>query len=207
MDWETYICRIADESWEETQEQCKKKLSWNKISYNYRAEHNALVISMGMQIGERLKADRDVLKAALTLHDVGRSKVKKGHAEAGARMAGEILQDTDFPKEKIKAVQYAISTHVGWDESVPETLEARVLWDADKLSKLGACIVIQRAMNMALMGKNGRDVTTYFNNWLKTAEQIKKIMKTEPGSEMAEERYKILKMFVTALNNETPQSD
>ena len=202
MVWERYIKKKAQEVWDEIQQQEINGFSWEDFRFNYRAEHNTLVLSIGTGMGKELDADMEVLKAAILLHDIGRSVVKKGHGEIGAKMAGEILKDTDFPPEKISAVEYAISAHVGWDESIPETLEARILWDADKLSKLGVSIVLQRAMLLPLKGKNIWDAIADFDGWLKQAGYIKDHMKTPLGSKMAQERYQTLLQFVKSLKKE-----
>lgn len=207
MHWETSINILTKKIWHGMQEKKMKGLSWDSLRFNYRAEHNRLVLSIGMEMGRTLGADMEVLKAAILLHDIGRSIVKKGHGEAGAEMAGEILKDTDFPSEKIPDVQYAISRHMGWDESMPETLEACILWDADKLSKLGASIIIQKTMLLPLKGKNTWDALSEFNKWLKTAEYIKDHMKTGLGSEMAKGRFLTLELFVSALNRELARNN
>lgn len=202
MDWETSIRKKADLAWEEIQADNIRRFSWDDFSFNYRAEHTALVYSIGMEMGKKLKADLDILEAAIILHDIGRSIVKKGHGPEGAVMAAEILQKTDFPKKKIDAVKYAIAAHVGWDDSIPESLEARILWDADKLTKLGAAIILQKSMLIPLKGKKTWDAFSEFNAWLKDAEFIKNNMKTYLGAQMAAGRFKILKNFVKALGEE-----
>ena len=175
---------------------------WADYHFNYRAEHTHLVTKIGIEIGKELNADMDVLTAALILHDIGGSKVKGLHGEIGADMAEEILKRTHFPVDKIEAVRYAIAAHVGWDESTPGTLEACIVWDADKLSKLGATIIVHRLMRMPLTGKRSFDALPEFNKWIKQAEYIKKNMKTEPGKKIAEHRYGVLQAFVTALSGE-----
>ncbi len=202
MDWEKQIKQIAEEAWKEIHKESTRSFSGKDFTLNYRAEHNESVLSIGMKLGRILGADSEILKAALYLHDIGRRSVKKGHAEAGAQMTAEILKDTDFPPKKIDDVKYAISSHVGWDEGLPKTLEARILWDADKLSKLGATIILHRAILWPLQGKNSLDIISDLNAWLETAEYIKNHMKTEPGSKMAKVRYQTFKKFVTALNEE-----
>ncbi len=202
MNWGTKIKQIADETWKEIHQKEIKNYSWENLKFNYRAEHTELVLSIGMQLGRKLEADMDIIRAAILLHDIGRNKVEKGHAKVGAQLASEILKKCDFPLEKIDAVTYAIGIHAGWDESIPETLEARILWDADKLSKLGASVILHRAMRIPLKGKEIWDAAPEFNNWLKTAEFIKDHMKTPIGSKLAKERFHTLKMFVTALNRE-----
>ena len=205
MGWESQIRHKIEDTWQQILKEDIRNFSWDNFTFNYRAEHADLVFSIGMEIGKKLGADMEILKAALLLHDIGRSITRKGHGEAGARVAGEILRHTDFPGEKIDEVKYAIAVHVGWDDSMPETLEARILWDADKLSKLGAGIILHRAMRWPFHGKNSTDAVDELNKWLETAEFIRDNMKTVPGAEMARERYQTLKGFVSALNKEVSQ--
>lgn len=202
MDWETQIKLKANESWARIKRRDFQNFTWNNISYNYRAEHTDLVFSIGVKMGKQLRADMDVLKAATLLHDIGHSVANKGHGQLGAQIAGEILENTDFPKNKIDQVKYAIEVHVGYNGSKPNTLEACIVWDADKLSKLGASIILQKSMMLPFRGKTSWDAVFEFNKLLKLAEFIKNNMKTELGLKMAEERFQIVKIFVTALNND-----
>ena len=202
MDWQKDIIEEAVNICEDILTKEIINFSWKNYKFNYRKEHIELVLSIGMELNEELKGDKEIIKAAIILHDIGRKKRKKGHARLGAEMAEEILKNSDFPEEKIDAVKYAIASHAGWDESVPETLEACILWDADKLSKLGATIVLHKAMVLPFKGKNSFDSIHVFNRWLKSAEFIKDNMKTEPGKKMALERFKTLKFFVESLNKE-----
>jgi len=200
--WESKLTIETDAIWKKMHAITMQSFLPDILKFNYRSEHNTLVYSIGMEIGKELHADMDILKAAILLHDVGRSEVREGHGQKGAEMASEILSNTNFPVDKIIAVEYAIRVHVGWDENIPETLEARILWDADKLSKLGASGILHKSMLLPLRGKQTSDAVAEFNSWLSTAEFIKNNMKTEPGKKLAEERYRVLKSFLQALNKE-----
>jgi putative nucleotidyltransferase with HDIG domain len=103
-DWEIQIKKKADQTWERILRNDIQNLSADNFTFNYRAEHTELVLSIGLEIGKKLGADTDILKAAILLHDIGRYAVRKGHGEVGAQMAGDILKDTNFPQEKIDAV-------------------------------------------------------------------------------------------------------
>ena len=110
--------------------------------FAYRWEHVQAVVRLAVRLAERTGADRDVVEAAAWLHDVAKPR-SLDHGRDGAIAARRILDGTDFPALKIQAVADAISKHVGLTTTqVVEPLEAAVLWDADKLSKLGATVVI-----------------------------------------------------------------
>jgi len=114
----------------------------NDIAFNYRWEHVQAVVRLAIRLAELTGADREIAEAAAWLHDVARPH-SKDHGRDGAVAARQILAETDFAPAKIDAVADAIAQHVGLFAARPvEPLEAAVLWDADKLAKLGATAVL-----------------------------------------------------------------
>ena len=84
-----------------------------------------------------------LLEAGALLHDIGRpyqdrSRGKICHAEKGAELAGEILAKADITADSRCNIIHSIRTHRFRGNNRPETLEARVLFDADKLDSIGA---------------------------------------------------------------------
>jgi uncharacterized protein len=102
--------------------------------------------------------DWDVLQAAALLHDIARVKEDQDptgtidHAVLGAKLAEGILRDNGFSESKIAAVVHCIRNHRYRSDRVPESLEAKVLFDADKLDVLGA---IGIARSYILAGEYG----------------------------------------------------
>jgi putative nucleotidyltransferase with HDIG domain len=125
----------------------------NEIAFNYRWEHVQSVVPLAIRLAELTGADIEIVEAAAWLHDVAKPHSQE-HGRDGAAMARQILAGTDFPPEKVDAVAEAIERHVGLftDEAV-EPLEAAVLWDADKLSKLGATAVLHFVGYQIMMGQ------------------------------------------------------
>ena len=124
-----------------------------RTPFEYRWEHVKAVARLAVRLAERTGADREVCEAAAWLHDVAKAQPReptgagdgrrKDHGRDGAIAARRILAETNFPAHKIEPVADAIGKHVGLSHDEPvEPLEAAVLWDADKLSKLGATIVL-----------------------------------------------------------------
>ena len=87
-------------------------------------------------------ADLEVLLAAACFHDaVNLPKTAPDRhlaAIRSAEWAAEYLAGGDFPAAKIEAVAHAIAAHSFSADIAPETLEARILQDADRLEALGA---------------------------------------------------------------------
>jgi len=112
-------------------------------------EHVLRVLKLVERIGAAEGADLAVLRTAALLHDIQRAAELAGgpcHAQAGAVRAREILQGQD--PAFVEAVAEAIASHRFRGGEPPRTLEARVLFDADKLDAMGA-IGIARAYAVA----------------------------------------------------------
>jgi uncharacterized protein len=166
-----------------------------------------------MHIGAAEGADLEVLAIATYLHDIGRTiqdRAKGGvcHAEKGAEMAEKLLDEYQLPKDKKENIIHCILTHRYRNSHTPQTIEAKVLFDADKLDAIGA-VGIARAYLFA--GEVGavlhnpdavpeqtrpysRDDTGYREYSVKLS-MIKDTMLTEAGRHMAHERHAFMEEF------------
>ncbi|MEI7749590.1 MAG: HD domain-containing protein [Candidatus Moraniibacteriota bacterium] len=105
--------------------------------------HVERVRALALRIGRAEKADLLVLEVAALLHDIAkteemRSKGDFCHAEEGAKRARPILERSGVEGETIEMIIHCIGTHRKRKNAVPESLEAKILFDADKLDALGA---------------------------------------------------------------------
>lgn len=86
--------------------------------------------------------DTDVLIAAALLHDIGRKEQLENpalcHARIGAEKADVFLRENGFAPAFCEKVHCCILTHRFRSEAPPESLEAKILFDADKLDAAGA---------------------------------------------------------------------
>ncbi|MFN3929335.1 MAG: HD domain-containing protein, partial [Thermoflexus sp.] len=97
--------------------------------------HVVRVMRLAERIARREGADLAVVRAAALLHDVRREEEE--HAAASAAFARRWLAERGASAEFIEAVAHAIEAHRFREPRVARTLEARVLFDADKLDALG----------------------------------------------------------------------
>jgi HD superfamily phosphodiesterase len=161
---------------------------------NYRWEHVQAVVRTALRLSELTGADAEVVEAAAWLHDVAKG-AQDGtgndvHGQQGATIARSILHGTDFPVHKVAAVGDAILKHVGLvSETQVTPLEAAIIWDADKLSKLGALGVLHA---VALGASSGQlHATQELSEWLSQGElwpQVAASMNTEPARHAALQR-------------------
>lgn len=88
------------------------------------------------------EADALVVQAACFLHDV--VNLPKDHPQRAqaSQLAAETatleLKRVNFPQEKLPAVAHAIAAHSFSAAIAPETIEAKIVQDADRLDALGA---------------------------------------------------------------------
>ncbi len=112
------------------------------------------VYKTACMIAEEEGADQAIVKTATLLHDIARVKEDCDptgtidHALLGAEMAAEILTTMGCEAPFVLAVKNAIARHRFRGNNHPQTLEDKILFDADKLDALGA-VGIARAFMIA----------------------------------------------------------
>lgn len=102
-------------------------------------DHVLRVLALAECIGRAEGADMEIVRAAALLHDAGRDRAEAegiDHAAFAADQARQIL--ARHPAAKVDAVAHAIAAHRFRTGPQPATLEAQVLFDADKLDAIGA---------------------------------------------------------------------
>ncbi|MBI5304278.1 MAG: HD domain-containing protein [Chloroflexi bacterium] len=115
-------------------------------------EHVLRVYTLAERIARAEGADLDIVRAAALLHDIARAEEdttgKGDHAQMAAERARAILLARGVPTDQADAIAHAIAAHRFRGTTAPQTLEARVLFDADKLDSIGA-IGVARAYAIA----------------------------------------------------------
>jgi uncharacterized protein len=116
------------------------------------------------------EVDLEVLDLASVLHDIARIREdtddsgNTDHAAMGAEMASGILRSAGYPEQTARHVCACIATHRFRGTTAPETIEAKLLFDADKLDSLGAVGIARAYMLAARYGEelySGEDPDTY----------------------------------------------
>ncbi len=183
-------------------------------------DHTERVYELCLRIGNKEKADLDVLRLAAILHDIGREQEDKSigkvcHSRRGADLARRILEKHLLDKEQIARVSHCIRTHRFRGKSIPKSLEAMVLFDADKLDSIGA-VGIGRAFlfageigaklhNPGIDVKKTRPYTnedTAYREFSVKLSRIKDRMFTREGKRIAAERHTFMVGFFDRLNKE-----
>lgn len=120
--------------------------------------HVLRVLHMAERLAEIEGADVEIVRAAALLHDaegtMPGANTRSSHHLASADLAAEILRQEGWDEPRIAAVQHCIRAHRYRDRSEPpQTIEARVIFDADKLDVLGAIGVARVIAYATLAGQ------------------------------------------------------
>ena len=128
---------------------------------NVDAVHDFSHIERVYRMSERLAiaegADLEIVHAAALLHDADGtapgSEARLEHHLRSAEFAGCILHNEGWEEQRIASVQHCIRAHRFRDDrEPPATIEAKCIFDADKLDVLGAIGAVRVALYAALAG-------------------------------------------------------
>jgi uncharacterized protein len=183
--------------------------------------HFQRVNRMAQEIAQLESEPVDLLTllAAAYFHDI--VSLPKDHPDnnksstLAAIKAKEILQTMNFPGEKMEAVCHAIKTHSFSANIPPQTLEAKIIQDADRMESLGA-IGIMRTFYVT--GKMGREAYDPDDLYAKSRDlndklfgldhfyvklfKLPDLLKTRGGRQIAKKRSQFLSLFITELEKD-----
>lgn len=132
---------MIDKKHEKIKEIVEKELSCSA----HNLDHVMRVYNLCLLLAEHEEnVDLHVLIPAALLHDIARVKEsndntgKTDHAILGSEIAGRILRDLEYGEDKIEEIKHCIASHRFRSGNEPRTIEAKILFDADKLDSLGA---------------------------------------------------------------------
>ena len=181
----------------------------------YRVLYNALEIAK-----TELSVDCDVLIAACLLHDIGRKEQfadpKICHAAAGSEKAFRFLTENGFGEDFAEKVRHCILTHRFRKSMQPQTIEAKILFDADKLDVTGAMGVARTLLyagrlsgplyNLNADGSvsdGTEDISpSFFQEYKFKLERLYDRFFTERGKELAAQRQHAARDFYLSLLSE-----
>jgi uncharacterized protein len=181
----------------------------------YRVLYNALLIAK-----EEEGVDHDVLIAACLLHDIGRKEQFADpalcHAAVGSEKARVFLLQHGFAEDFADRVAHCILAHRFRKANPPQSIEAKILFDADKLDATGA-IGIARTLQFKADTKsaiytlrpdgtvsNGEEEegSSFFREYQFKLKKLYDRFYTAAGERMARERERIAQDYYESLYRE-----
>lgn len=198
--------------------QCMKDSAHDR-EHVYRVLGNALVIAQGEPV------NYDILIAACLLHDIGRPDQIRDpslcHAAVGSEKAYLYLKTIGFDDDFSGKVRDCIRTHRFRKSDPPQSLEAKILFDADKLDVVGAIgiartLVYKGTVAEPLYTRNpdgtisdgtGEQPQSFFREYKFKLEKLYDRFYTENGKELALQRRESAQAFYADLFREVSQFD
>lgn len=185
-------------------------------------DHILRVLRMAERLAQAEGADLEIVRAAVLLHDASGAETggakRSEHQHHSAELAQQILEAEGWPPERIAAVQHCIRAHRFRGNEPPQSLEAKILFDADKLDVIGAFGVARTLAYDVVMrwpfhaevsdqfmqtGEkvNGETHSSYHEFLFKLG-KIKDRLHTATARKIAESRQKFLNEFFEQLDGE-----
>ena len=184
-------------------------------AHTLRVLHNAELL-----LQTEPDADSFVVRTAALFHDFARpeelaSNGKQDHAQLGADLVRIELEQLGCEPDFVNHVTSCIRTHRYRGKLIPDTLEAKIVYDADKLDstgafgiarafhfagRIGACLhnSAEEAINSDAYGRND----SAYREYLVKLRHLPEKMLTDSGRELAKERAVFMDEFFTRLNSE-----
>ena len=181
----------------------------------YRVLYNALVIAKA-----ETDVDYDVLIGSCLLHDIGRKEQFENpalcHAMVGSEKAWQFLTEHGFETEYAEQVKHCIQTHRFRKSNPPQSLEAKILFDADKLDVAGTMGIARSLIYKGIVseplyslspdgtvssGENDT-VPSFFHEYKYKLENLYSHFYIAKGLELAKERQRIAVEFYNCLYQE-----
>ena len=194
-----------------------KKIIKNDPAHDF--EHIMRVYKNAQKICKKEKANEKLVLSAALLHDIisypKSDKRSKMSSIESAKKSQNILKKFDFSDEEIQIISDAIRDHSFSQKKIPDTMEGKILQDADRLDALGA---IGIARVFATSGslkrpfyniddpfckkRNSDDNMWAVDHFFKKLLTLESLMNTKSGKLEAKKRTGILKKFLKQLKDE-----
>ena len=181
-------------------------------------DHVLRVTALAEHIACAEGADLEIVVTAALLHDLAAAGPNRGeHHRLGAEQARHLLLKRGQPSERVEAVAHCIQAHrYRRPEDAPQTLEAKCVFDADKLDAIGAVGVARAFVYGAELGQpmwaevseafqagkaTGEPHTAHHEFYLKLV-NIRDRLYTATGRMLAAERHHFMVEFFDRMARE-----
>ncbi|HEY43386.1 MAG TPA: HD domain-containing protein [Anaerolineae bacterium] len=186
-------------------------------------DHVLRVLRLAEILGRELGADLEILRAAALLHDAsgafpGEGGARGAHEHASAEFAREVLMEEGWEPTRIEEVLHCIRSHRFRSKEEPASLEAKILFDADKLDVNGA-FGVARTIGYAMQAgqpifaqpsesflQHGEaepgEPHSAYHEYLFKLRHVRDRLYTEPARRIAETHHHVLTTFFDQLKIE-----
>jgi uncharacterized protein len=181
--------------------------------------HVERVAKIGTQISYQLKAQTDLILAAIYCHDIENLPKNHPHRSLASTLSAEksipILQQCQFETTEIELITNAIKEHSFSSKQKPSHLISAIVQDSDRLDALGAIGILRCAavstklessfydINDPLAQDRDYDDTKFMiDHYFLKLFELPQTLNTDEAKVIAYERIKIMKSFLSQLMHE-----
>lgn len=186
-----------------------EQLISNTISYikalfsgnadGHDADHSLRVYKNAVTIASNYpECDLLLVSLASLLHDVDDHKLFHTENNSNART---FLKDNGIPQDQIEEIVKIINA-VSFSKNkgkTPETLEGKIVQDADRLDAMGAIGIVR---TFAYGGKNGRSLEDSVQHFHDKLLLLRDTLNTDEARELADKRHSFMEQFLEELGEE-----
>lgn len=189
-------------------------IQYAKTCFDCRAhdyDHTLRVLNNVKRLSQGLNVNMDVLVPAVYLHDIARAQMDKAnkgacHALEGSKMAKNFLLAIHYPLNLIDPICHCIESHSFKGQFTCKTIEAKLLFDADKLDGLGAVGIARLYAMTGRYGEGLFGVTEGFVSpeieFERKQQMISEYFYLEVSKRQALDRLAFMKVFFDKLKSE-----
>lgn len=173
-------------------------------SVSHRMDHIARVLRHALAISAYFPGtDRELLTISVLLHDITSPfDRKQEHVRLSMETARKILDEIGYPQDRTERVVRIIAGHSTEDpkNGLLPSIEARILFDADKIDGAGP---VGLARAFALFGQQGKPPGAAIEWYRRKIVTALCHMQTDPGRTMFLERLRYTAEFLEKFDAET----
>ena len=182
-------------------------------------DHVKRVVANAKRLANASDANLSVVVPAAWLHDcvsvAKDSDLRSQASSLAAKEAREFLARSDYPAQWLDAIEHAIEAHSFSAGIAPETKEAKIVQDADRLDALGAigiarCLQTGTAMGSVLYdcddpfadGRVADDKVSTIDHFYTKLLTLADTMQTDGGRSEANRRTEFMQQYLAQLRQE-----
>lgn len=181
--------------------------------------HVKRVVSTAKKLAQIEKADLEIIIPAAWLHDLVNLPKDHPDRKQASRMAAKeavnFLKEIHYPSEKLSKIAHAIEAHSFSSGIKPETVEAKIVQDADRLDGLGA-IGLARLFSISTQLKRPfyndedpfachrelDDRENAIDHIFIKLKRVVEIMNTDSAKNEAQKRFNFIESYLDQLQKE-----
>jgi len=207
-------------NFDELARRCREKLAVAGGDVAHDAAHVERVVANAEALAPVEHARREVVLPAAWLHDCVTVSKDSPQRAAASRLAAaqavQWLREWNYPAEFLPGIAHAIEAHSFSAGLAPQTIEARVVQDADRLDALGAvglarCLMLGGALGRPLYAavdpwgeeRPADDRAACVDHFYAKLLKLEGAMQTAAGRAEARRRTVFLRQYLAELKRET----